>query len=85
MEDQNPVAALREVTQSDTADNAAGSRGMLVDGSGALKIVYQTGEEVTYTTHPFATGVLHPVRIKRVYDTGTDAGVTVYVGYDKKA
>lgn len=57
-------------TQSDTVDEPGGvSRGLLIDATGAISFITEKGTSVTIDS--LAVGVIHPIRVKRVNDTGT--------------
>jgi hypothetical protein len=47
------------------------TRGLYIGGAGDLKVDMASGDTVTFTG--IAGGVVHPLRVVRVYDTGTTA------------
>ena len=58
------------VTPSDTAD-LTNSGFLYVGASGNVKVDTSDGDTVTFTD--LAAGIVHPIRVKRVYSTGTTA------------
>lgn len=67
-----PGGGAVAVTPSDTVDLAGGvSRGVYVGVTGNAKIRLPDDTEVTFTG--LAAGVIHPIRCKRVWSTGTTA------------
>ena len=73
-----PAENGASVTPHDTNDLANTSRGVYVGVSGDVKVDLVGGDTVTFVG--MAAGVIHPIRVTRVYSTGTDATdiVTVY-------
>ena len=59
------------ITPDNTTDLALPTRGLYVGGSGTVKVDMADGTTVTFTG--LAAGVIHPIRAKRVYATGTTA------------
>lgn len=66
-----PAENAFAVTPSDDTDLAEDTRGLYVGVSGDVKVDLVGGTTVTFVG--LAAGVLHPLRVKRVYETGTDA------------
>lgn len=65
------------ITPSDTTVFAA-SRGLYIDVAGAIKYVTANGETVTKTN--LVAGVWHPIRVTKVFATGT-AATGIFAGY----
>lgn len=66
------------VTTSDTDDLPNGvTEGLLVETAGNVKVTYQTG---VIDSPYLAAGVWHPMNVKRVWTTDTDA-VGINAGY----
>ena len=55
------------------ADKPIISRGVSMSAEGALKVEFANGETATIPAGHLAAGVIHPMAIVRVFDTGTDA------------
>lgn len=68
---ESPATKAFAVTPADGADLAEVTRGIYVGGSGTLKVDMADVGTVTFTA--LAAGVVHPLRVKKVYATGTDA------------
>lgn len=73
----DPGDDIVEVTKSDTANNAAGSRGVYLPVAGTVKFTTKAGNDRTLAL----TAGWHPINIKRVWTTGTDSGLVVCVAY----
>ena len=67
----DPANHVFLVTKSDTTDMPNVSRALLVDADMTAKIVTVGGE--TVESFPLQKGY-NPVRVSRIYSTGTDAG-----------
>lgn len=63
----DPISNAASVTPSDTADLATQARALWVGGSGDVKVDTAGGDTVTFSG---VSGLL-PVRVARVYSTGT--------------
>jgi len=68
---QKPADHAFDITADDINDLDYVTRGIYVGGSGDLKVDMVGGETVTFLT--IAAGVIHPLRVRRVYSTGTTA------------
>lgn len=68
---ESPVSSGFAVTPADDADLPYATRGIYVGVSGDVKVDLAGGDTVTFVG--LAAGMIHPIRAKRVYDTGTDA------------
>jgi hypothetical protein len=66
-----PHAAL--VAPSDTDELAKVSRGISFGTAGALAVVTLGGESLTIPSGALAAGVIHPLRVRQVKNTGTTA------------
>jgi len=66
-----PATGAFEVTTSDTEDLAKPARSLYVGTTGDVKVDTVAGDTVTFAAVP--AGAFLPVRVKRVYATGTDA------------
>ena len=60
-----------DVTPDDAADLTIETRGVYIAASGDLHVLMAGGGEITFTG--LAAGVVHPLRVRRVYATGTTA------------
>lgn len=70
-----PLAAAAAVTPSDAADLATTSRALHLGGGGNLRVTLAAGgAAVTFTA--MAAG-WHPIRVRRVWATGTTATAIV--------
>lgn len=58
------------ITPDDTAIFAS-TRGIYVGGGGDIHVDLESGDEVTFTGA--LTGLIYPLRVQRVYATGTTA------------
>lgn len=69
-----PANKIYSVTQSDaTADPNGPFRALLISVVGAVKLTTRGGTTVTIPSGGLAAGVLHPIRVQRVWSTGTTA------------
>jgi len=59
------------VSPSDTEDLTTNSRGIYVGVSGDLKVTLVTGTTLTFVG--IAAGIVHPLQVKKVFDTLTTA------------
>lgn len=66
----SPAAYAASVTPNDSTDLAASSRALYIGTSGDVKVTTVGGNDVTFANVP--VGVL-PIRVKRVWATGTSA------------
>ena len=66
-----PASHAFDVTPADDEDLAYTTRGIYVGTSGDLKVDLAGSGTVTFVD--IAAGLIHPLRVTRVYDTGTDA------------
>ena len=69
-----PADDMIPVVKSDTADFAP-TRGIYV-GAGTGDFIVETADGNTRTLTNLAAGIIHPISITRVWNTGTDAGYT---------
>lgn len=67
----DPAEKAFSVTPSDTADLTQVTRGLYVGVSGNVKVDMVSGDTLTFVA--MAAGVVHPLQVKKVYSTGTDA------------
>lgn len=67
----SPVNYLEDVTPNDSADLGNVTRGIMISAAGDLKITTWGGSTITLTA--LTAGVIHPIRVKRVFATGTTA------------
>jgi hypothetical protein len=61
------------ITPSDTDDLANASTAVLISVDGALKVDTEGGETVTFPTGTFLVKTFLPLRVRRIYSTGTTA------------
>ena len=66
-----PATDLFAVTPSDTNDLLVLTRGLYVGVSGDVKVTCMAGNVTTLVG--LAAGVFHPIRVRRVWATGTTA------------
>jgi len=66
-----PAEGAADITPNDSADLSITTRGIYVGASGDLKVDTAGGDTVTFVD--IAAGVIHPIRVQRVYSTGTTA------------
>lgn len=66
------------VTPSDTDDIVTPGRGLYVGVSGDVKVTYVSG--VTDTLTNLAAGMWHPMEVKRIFASGTDA-TDIHIGW----
>lgn len=66
-----PALHAAGVTPADGADMTISSRGLYVGGAGDLKVTMEGGETVTFPG--VVAGTLLPIRVRRVFATGTTA------------
>lgn len=67
----SPVTNALAITPSDTDELAQVTRGVYVAVSGTLKVDMVDSGTVTFTA--LSAGVIHPIRCKKIYSTGTAA------------
>lgn len=73
-----PAANAVAITTNDSTDLAIATRGLYVGVTGNVKVDMLGGTTgVTFTN--MAAGVIHPLRVTRVYATGTTASSLVGV------
>ncbi len=66
-----PIEGGAAVTPHDSNELATATRGLFVGVSGNVKVTTTGGSEITFTG--LAAGVIHPIRAKLVWATGTTA------------
>lgn len=66
-----PALHAAAVTPADGSDMTISSRGLYVGGAGDLKVTMEGGETVTFTA--VVAGTMMPIRVRRVFSTGTTA------------
>lgn len=67
---RDPVVSATEVTPNDATDLAQTSRALFVGGAGNLRVTLLNGSEVTFRS---VQPGWHPIRVNRVWQTGTSA------------
>lgn len=70
-----PAASAAALTPTDAADLPRATRALYVGTAGDLHLRLTSGDEVTLTNA--AAGMIYPLRITRVFATGTTAGALV--------
>ena len=75
--DDDSAAHVALVTPSDTVDLTVPTRGISFVTAGALKITTTGAETVTIPSGALAAGVIHPIRARRIFSTGTTAASIV--------
>ena len=67
----SPASSAFAITPSNTEDLVRVTRGIYVGVTGNVKVDMFSGDTVTFLG--MSAGVIHPIRAKRVYATGTTA------------
>ena len=67
---ESPATDLAEVTPNDTSDLTSVSRALNVSGDGTVRVTTLDG---TTATVYIAAGITFPLRVTRVWQTGTTA------------
>ncbi|WP_298845065.1 hypothetical protein [uncultured Roseobacter sp.] len=67
---ESPAINLHEVTPDDGADLPQVSRALNVAGGGTVRVTTVAGDTATVTV---AAGIPFPVRVRRIWATGTSA------------
>lgn len=68
----NSITKMADATPSDTVNEAEPGIGILVGVAGIVKVTLLDGDEGQVY---LVAGVWHPMQVKRVWSTGTDAAV----------
>lgn len=69
-----PADSAAAITPNNSTDLTGVTRGLYVGVSGDVKVDLYDNETVTTVTFvDLAAGVIHPIRARRVYATGTSA------------
>ncbi len=66
-----------EVTPGDDNDQAKVGRGLYLGVAGDVKVDMFNGDTITFVN--LSSGTIHPIRVRRVYATGTEATDIVIV------
>lgn len=66
----DPIVRAEDVLPSDTTDIAVTSRAIYVGGAGDLRVTLSEGDTVTLSA---AGAGWHPIRVNRIWATGTTA------------
>jgi hypothetical protein len=61
------------ITPHDSNNLTTSTRGICFATAGALKVRLADGNDVTFTSGALAAGIIHPLRVIRVWSTGTTA------------
>lgn len=80
------ITKAAAITPSDTVDAATPGIGFLVNVAGIVKIdvLNPVTDEVSTISPYFVAGLWHPIHVRRVYITGTDAAVlagSIFLGW----
>lgn len=67
----SPAENAFAITPDDEEELVAVTRGIYVGVSGDLVVITANDDEVTFVG--LAAGIIHPLRVKAVLETGTDA------------
>lgn len=70
---QSPPSHVALVTPNDDNDLGYATRGVSFGTAGALKVTTVGGETVTIPSGALAAGVIHPLRVVRIWSAGTGA------------
>lgn len=68
---ESPSEGGFSITPNDSTDLSISTRGLYVGVTGDVKVDFVNGTSVTFVG--LAAGVIHPIRARRVYSTGTTA------------
>ncbi len=68
-----PPSHAAVVSPSDSVDLDNMTRGISFSTAGDLKVVTAGGDTVVIPSGSLAAGVIHPLCVVRIWDTGTDA------------
>jgi hypothetical protein len=74
---QSPAMYLSDISPSDTDDLPRATRALNVATSGFVRVTTVNGDEATVY---IAAGITFPIRVQRVWATGTDASGIVGMG-----
>lgn len=79
-----PYRSSFVITPDDDVDIETGvTQGISMGTAGALKVTMANDGVVTIPLNALAAGVIHRIRVKRVWDTGTDAdGLVAWYTHD---
>lgn len=67
---ESPAQGAEAVTPSDT-DELTSVRGILIAGSGTLRVTLHAGDTIDFADGELSKGVIHPMRVRKVHSTGT--------------
>jgi len=67
----DPIEGAFDITPDDDVDLERQTRGIYVGTSGDLTVTTVSGTTVTFVA--LSAGQIHPIRVLRVFATGTDA------------
>lgn len=70
---ESPPKNVALITPHDSNDLTKATRGISFGTAGDLKVITLGGQTVTIPADSLAAGIIHPLRVTRVYSTGTDA------------
>ncbi len=74
-----PAVHVALVSPSDSADLSYVTRGVSMAAAGDLKVTMVGGETVVIPSGALAAGVIHPLRVTRIFSTLTTAtGIVAY-------
>lgn len=74
----SPAVNCLSITPNDSADIANVSRALYVGAAGDVKITTGAGDTVTIKSA--TAGSILPIRVRRVFATGSDGGAGDYIG-----
>lgn len=74
----NSITRSEPAVLSDTVNLIHHGIGLLLGVAGTVKLVTIDGYTDTLT---LASGVWHPIQVKQIFSTGTDAGLDIHVGW----
>ena len=67
----DPADGAFDITPNDDTDLTITTRGLYIGVAGDVTVTMANGDNITYVA--MTAGIIHPLRIRRVYATGTDA------------
>jgi hypothetical protein len=74
---QGPATHAALVTPDDATDLAVATRGISFATAGAIKVTTVAGETLVIPSGALAAGVMHPLEVTRIWNTGTTAASIV--------
>lgn len=70
---ESPGTDIFAITPDDNNELSYVTRGIVFSTAGALRVLTMAGRDITLPDGLFAAGMIHPLRVKKVFATGTTA------------